>query len=314
MPNAVHRPIRTAVFPVAGLGSRFLPATKVLPKEMLPVVDKPIIEYAVEEALAAGIEHIIFVTHRAKRAIEDHFDHVGELETVLQVKGKSALLSAIGRNGSRASYSSVRQAEPLGLGHAVLCARHLIGDEPFAVILPDDLMDAPRPVLAQMIDQYERQPGTLIAVERIAPEDTENYGVVDAEPAPACAEQVHRIVEKPSLEQAPSLMGVVGRYVLTGRVFSNLERVRPGAGGEIQLTDALAELLTEEPVFAYHFEGRRFDCGSKLGYLAATVNFGLKHPEVGASFGALLSRREAAQAELLRQQGTAIGTAALQSL
>jgi UTP--glucose-1-phosphate uridylyltransferase len=314
MLNAGRRAIRTAVFPVAGMGSRFLPATKVLPKEMLPVVDKPIIEYAVEEAVAAGIEHIVFVTHRAKRAIEDHFDHVGELEARLELKGNSGLLRTIGRDGSRPSYSSVRQAEPLGLGHAVLCARHLVGDEPFAVILPDDLMDAPRPVLAQMIAQYEREPGTIIAVERIAPEDTRKYGVVDAQPEPACARRVHRIVEKPSFEQAPSLMGVVGRYILTAGVFSKLERVRAGAGGEIQLTDAIADMLAEEPVFAYHLEGRRFDCGSKLGYLAATVNFGLKHPEVGDSFGALLSRREVAHAELSRQRAASTGTAALQSL
>ena len=281
--------VTKAVFPVAGLGSRFLPATKALPKEMLPVVDKPIIQYAVEEAAAAGIDQIIFVTHRSKRAIEDHFDHILELETLLEQRGKAGLLGNVDVALAGLAYSSVRQAQPLGLGHAVLCARDLIGDEPFAVVLPDDLMDAGHPVLAQMIDQYEREPRNLIAVEKIAAEDTRKYGVVDAQPAFGQADRLSRIVEKPSPEQAPSLMGVVGRYILNPAVFSRLATVKPGAGGEIQLTDAIAELLDEEPVCAYRFEGRRFDCGSKLGYLAATVAFGLRHPELGHAFAELLA-------------------------
>jgi len=298
MTTAARRPIRKAVFPVAGLGTRFLPATKVLPKEMLPIVDKPIIQYAVEEAIAAGIEDIIFVTHRAKRAIEDHFDQAQELQRMLVERGKSGLLREIGRSGAPLNYSSVRQAEPLGLGHAVLCARPLVGDEPFAVILPDDLMDASRPVLAQMVECYRREQASLIAVERIRPEDTRKYGVVDAEPESGRAERIARIVEKPSLEQAPSLMGVVGRYILSPAIFPKLERIGAGSGGEIQLTDGIAQLLADEPVCAFRFEGERFDCGSKLGYLAATVNFGLKHPEVGAAFAALLARRESAPDEM----------------
>jgi UTP--glucose-1-phosphate uridylyltransferase len=302
MTIAARRPIRKAVFPVAGLGSRFLPATKVLPKEMLPIVDKPLIQYAVEEAIAAGIEHIIFITHRAKRAIEDHFDQAHELQSLLAVKGKSGLLLEIGRSGAPIHYSSVRQAEPLGLGHAVLCARPLIGEEPFAVILPDDLMDAPHPVLAQMIECYMSAPASLVAVEQIKPEDTKKYGVVDVEPEAGAAARISRIVEKPSADQAPSLMGVVGRYILTPTIFSKLARIGAGSGGEIQLTDAIAELLDEEPVRAFRFEGERFDCGSKLGYLAATVNFGLKHPEIGESFATLLAQRQSAPDEIPLQR------------
>jgi UTP--glucose-1-phosphate uridylyltransferase len=287
-------PVRKAVFPVAGLGTRFLPATKVVPKEMLPVVDKPLIQYAVEEAIAAGIEHIVFVTHRSKRAIEEHLEVPHELAMLLEMQGKHALLHEL-RNlvppGFSVSY--VRQAEPLGLGHAVLCARALIGAEPFAVVLPDDLMDARTPVLAQMIERYRKAGGSVLAVEQIAPQDTVRYGVVDARPCAPQLERVQRIVEKPAPDQAPSLCGVVGRYLLSPAIFDALAVTEAGAGGEIQLTDAIGRLLAREPVYAFRFEGRRYDCGSKLVFLEATVNLALKHREVGEPFRALLHQLNA---------------------
>ncbi len=282
--------ITKAVFPVAGLGTRFLPATKASPKEMLPVVDKPLIQYAVEEAVAAGITDLIFITGRGKRAIEDHFDKAYELEAELQAHGKAKLLKEV-RNllPEGVSCAYIRQAEALGLGHAVMCARHLIGDEPFAVILADDLIDAPTPVLKQMAQAYAKNGGSVIAVQDVPREETGSYGIVTAERVSPGLSKLNGIVEKPKPEDAPSTLGVVGRYILSPRIFHFLENLRRGAGGEIQLTDAIGRLLREENVFGYEFQGTRYDCGSKLGYLQATVNLALKHPELAADFRAFLS-------------------------
>jgi UTP--glucose-1-phosphate uridylyltransferase len=284
--------IRKAVFPVAGLGTRFLPATKASPKEMLPVVDKPLIQYAVEEAIAAGITDLIFVTGRSKRAIEDHFDKAFELETELEKKGKSAMLNVV-RNILPHSVHCVyiRQSEALGLGHAVLCAKDVVGDEPFAVILADDLLDADPAVLKQMADAYDYYRCSLLAVQEVPPEDTRNYGIVATRPLAERVEQVSAIVEKPRPEDAPSNLAVVGRYILSPRVFHHLENGVAGAGGEIQLTDGIATLMAEEQVLAYRYAGTRYDCGCKLGYLQASVVFGLRHPEVGAAFGEYLNTR-----------------------
>jgi UTP--glucose-1-phosphate uridylyltransferase len=277
--------ITKAVFPVAGLGTRFLPATKASPKEMLPIVDKPLIQYAVEEAVAAGITDLIFITGRGKRAIEDHFDKAYELEAELQAHGKNKLLKEVrGLLPAGASCTYIRQAEALGLGHAVLCARHLVGDEPFAIILADDLIDAQVPVMKQMSQVHVKHGGSIVAVQNVAREDTASYGIVSVEPLAPNLSRVTTIVEKPKPEEAPSTLGVVGRYILSPRIFHFLENLRPGAGREIQLTDAIGRLLREEAVLAYEFEGRRYDCGSKLGYLQATVNFALKHPELSADF------------------------------
>ena len=287
--------IRKAVFPVAGLGTRFLPATKASPKEMLPVVDKPLIQYAVEEAAAAGITEMIFITGRGKRSIEDHFDKAYELEAELTARGKTALLEAVKDavpKGINCVY--IRQSEPLGLGHAVLCARSVVGNEPFAVLLADDLMQASEggtPVLSQMVEQYSKHHSSVLAVQEVSREETSSYGIVSSSPWGERTDRVTGIVEKPKPEVAPSTLAVVGRYVLTPLVFEHLANLRPGAGGEIQLTDALARLISEEPVLAYRFEGRRYDCGSKIGYLQATVELALRHPEVGADFAAFLERR-----------------------
>jgi len=282
--------ITKAVFPVAGLGTRFLPATKASPKEMLPIVDKPLIQYAVEEAVAAGITDMIFITGRGKRAIEDHFDKAYELEAELQAHGKNKLLKEVrGLLPEGVSCTYIRQAEALGLGHAVLCARHLIGEQPFAVILADDLIDAPLPVMKQMSQAHARHGGSVIAVQNVAREDTASYGIVSADRIGPSIAKVTNIVEKPKPEEAPSTLAVVGRYVLSHRIFHFLENQRPGAGREIQLTDAIGRMLREESVFAYEFDGRRYDCGNKLGYLEATVNFALKHPEVAADFRAFIT-------------------------
>ena len=264
--------VTKAVFPVAGLGTRFLPVTKASPKEMLPVVDKPLIQYAVEEAIAAGIKDMIFVTGRGKRAIEDHFDKAYELEAELQAHGKITMLKEVrGLVDEDATYAYVRQREALGLGHAVLCARHLIGDEPFAVILADDLIDAEVPALKQMTDLHAKRGGSILAVQNVDPADTASYGIVSSKPVDERVSKLSAIVEKPKPDDAPSTLGVVGRYVLSPRIFHYLENLRPGAGREIQLTDAIGRLLREENVYAYEFEGHRYDCGSKLGYLKATV-------------------------------------------
>lgn len=285
-------PLRKAVFPVAGFGSRFLPATKASPKEMLPIVDKPLIQYAVEEAAAAGITDMIFITGRHKRAIEDHFDKAYEIESDLEAKGQRALLDVVQGvlpGGCRCIYT--RQPEPLGLGHAVLCAQPVVGDEPFAVLLADDLIDAQPGVTAQMAEHFAAEGCSILGVMEVARTQTASYGIVSLEHPGAALSAIRGMVEKPQPEQAPSTLAVVGRYVLTPRIFDKLAAVPPGSGGEIQLTDGIAALLREERVMAYRFAGRRFDCGSKLGYLQATVELGLKHGEVGAGFARYLADR-----------------------
>jgi UTP--glucose-1-phosphate uridylyltransferase len=269
-----HR-VRKAVFPVAGLGTRFLPATKAMPKEMLPIVDKPLIQYAVEEAAAAGIEQMIFVTGRGKRAIEDHFDRAPELEQVLDAQRKHELLELLlSATPPGVNFVYVRQPEPLGLGHAVLCAEQVVGDEPFAVILADDLIDAEPGVTAQLIESYRRTGASVLAVEDVPPEDTAKYGIVAAEPMNRHEARVTRIVEKPRPEQAPSTLAVVGRYVLRPEIFIELAHTPRGAGGEIQLTDAIARRVARGEVIARRFEGRRYDCGSKQGFLQANLAWG----------------------------------------
>mgnify|MGYP001818467509 CR=1 FL=1 len=276
--------IRTAVFPVAGRGTRFLPATKASPKEMLPIVDKPLIQYAVEEAIEAGVEKLVFVTGSTKRAIEDHFDVDAELERALEQSGKDELLQHV-REIVPAHVNCVylRQGTPLGLGHAVLCARPVVGEEPFFVHLADDLIHSDVGVLSQMGRHYEQHGASVLGVETVPKERTGSYGIVALKSGGADM-QVSSIVEKPDPADAPSDMGVVGRYVLTPKVFELLESTGRGAGGEIQLTDAIAALLAHEPVFAYRFDGIRYDCGSKLGYLQATVEYALRHPQLGDGF------------------------------
>ena len=284
--------IKTAVFPVAGLGTRFLPATKASPKEMLPVVDKPLIQYAVEEAYSAGIRHMVFVTGRAKRAIEDHFDTAYELENELEHAGKQALLDlvrSVQPQDMMCSY--VRQPRALGLGHAVLCAEHLTEGAPFAVLLADDLMIGPaggRPVLAQMAEVYNRLGRSVLAVQEVPQEHVRRYGIVAGSPAGDRLMQIERIVEKPAPEVAPSRLAVAGRYVLTPAVFDQIRQQPRGAGGEIQLTDGIAGLLRHEAAYAYTYEGKRYDCGSKEGFLEATVELALAHPEVGTYFRSYL--------------------------
>lgn len=287
----MHKKVRKAVFPVAGLGTRFLPATKANPKEMLPVVDKPLIQYAAEEAVEAGIEVLIFITGRNKRAIPDHFDKAYELETELRQRGKAQRLEDVENilpKGVTCIY--IRQAEALGLGHAVLCAEAVVGDEPFAVILADDLITngADRNCLHQMIDQYNEYGGSMVGVQQVPMEHTDRYGVVSIEQVRERLGRLDAIVEKPKPAVAPSNLGVVGRYILTPAIFEMLKVIEPGAGDEIQLTDAIAELLRKEPVYAYEFQGKRYDCGDKLGYLQATVECALRHPELGPGFAEYL--------------------------
>ncbi len=284
--------IKKAVFPVAGLGSRFLPATKAQPKEMLPIVDKPLIHYAVEEAVAAGITEMVFITGRNKRAIEDHFDKAYELESELEAAGKKKLLEIVQNVVPKnVNCIFIRQSEPLGLGHAVLCARPVVGEEPFAILLADDFMDTDpgvKPVLAQMTDIYAREGMSLLAVQEVPKSDTRQYGIVSATPYQPDLERINAIVEKPAPEEAPSTLAVVGRYVLNSRIFHYLENIPRGAGGEIQLTDGIAKLMQAESVLAYRYQGQRYDCGSKLGYLKAMVAMGLKHPETGPAFSEYL--------------------------
>ena len=285
----MHKKITKAIFPVAGLGTRFLPATKASPKEMLPIVDKPLIQYAVEEAAAAGITEMIFVTGRNKRAIEDHFDKAYELEVELAAKNKQdllAVLRAIKPKNVECFY--VRQAEALGLGHAVLCAERLVQDQPFAVILADDLLDGNVPIMRQMVELYQQHGASIIGVEAIHAEQSRSYGVVAGVPFAERLLQLHGIIEKPAPERAPSNMGVVGRYILTPSIFQHLRSLPVGVGGEWQLTDGIAAMLAHETVLAYQFDGIRYDCGSKIGYLKATVEFALKHPEVREQFRAFL--------------------------
>jgi UTP--glucose-1-phosphate uridylyltransferase len=286
------RRITKAVFPVAGLGTRFLPATKASPKEMLPVVDKPLIQYAVEEAAAAGISDMIFITGRNKRSIEDHFDKAYELETELELRNKTELLKSV-QSATPAGINCIyiRQTEALGLGHAVLCAAPVVGDEPFAVILADDLIDAEVPVMQQMVEVAMRENASTIGVMEVPADDVASWGMVETRQTGGRTAPISRIVEKPQPGTTPSTLAVVGRYVLTAKIFEHLRAVSPGAGGEIQLTDGIARLLLEEAVVAYRFEGRRYDCGRKLGYLEATVDFGLKHPELADDFAAFLRDR-----------------------
>jgi len=284
--------IHKAVFPVAGLGTRFLPATKASPKEMLPVVDKPLIQYAAEEAKDAGIDQLVFITGRNKRSIEDHFDRACELEMELERAGKQRLLKSVRTilpSGVDCIY--LRQAEALGLGHAVLCAQPVIGEEPFVVLLADDLIRGDgQGVVEQMTAMYGRYGCSILSVREVPPDETSRYGIVETRPGPDGKLRVVSIVEKPVSADAPSNLAVVGRYLLTPRVFNHLRRTRPGAGGKIQLTDAISALLADEPVIAYPFHGKRYDCGSKLGYLEATVEYGLAHPELGARFADYLKR------------------------
>jgi UTP--glucose-1-phosphate uridylyltransferase len=281
--------IRTAVFPVAGFGSRFLPATKASPKEMLPIVDKPLIQYAVEEAVAAGITQLIFITGRHKRAIEDHFDKAYEIENELASRGKTELLETLrSLLPKNCACVYIRQPEQLGLGHAVLCAKPVVRDQPFAVVLADDFIDGDKPVVQQMVEQYDHYGCSLLGVQEVPRAQTASYGMVNTSPVADRIEEVTAIVEKPKPDAAPSTLAVIGRYVLTPRIFHHIETAQPGAGGEIQLTDAISALLREERVLAYRFRGMRYDCGSKLGYLKATVALGLKHPETGTEFANFL--------------------------
>ena len=291
--------IKKAVFPVAGMGTRFLPATKANPKEMLPVVDKPLIQYAAEEAVAAGIETLIFVTGRNKRSIEDHFDTAYELERELEAKSKDKMLEIL-RNilPKHVNCVFIRQSEALGLGHAVLCAKPVVNNEPFAVILADDLINFnEKPCLSQMVDVFNFQHCSVLGTQEVPMEDVSSYGVVAGTEVKPGLMEVSGIVEKPSVEDAPSNVAVVGRYILTPRIFHLLENTPRGAGNEIQLTDAIAELLKEQRVLSYNFEGRRFDCGSKMGYLKAQVEFALEHEEVGEEFREYLNSLHSEEAD-----------------
>lgn len=287
------KPIRKAIFPVAGLGTRFLPATKASPKEMLNVVDKPLIQYAAEEAIAAGITELIFVTGRSKRSIEDHFDKSYELEQELEAKNKLELLEIVRKvKPSHVNCVYVRQSEALGLGHAVNCGKSLMGDEPFAVILADDLLDNEPPVLSQMVALYQHYQSSIVAVESISPEQSSSYGVISGKAFDKRLTKMAGIIEKPAPKDAPSNLGVVGRYIFTPEIFSHIANLKPGAGGEFQLTDAIQTLLKEQLVLAYEYEGMRYDCGNKLGYLKATINFALKHPELKKDFKVYLQDRK----------------------
>ena len=294
-------PIKKAVFPVAGMGTRFLPATKANPKEMLPIVDKPLIQYAVEEAVAAGITEMIFVTSYGKRAIEDHFDSNFELETKLSQRGKHDVLEIVKNilpKGINCSY--VRQHEALGLGHAVLCARHIVGNEPFAVVLADDLIDSNSSTcLEQMMKTFQSNPSTTIAVQQVTMSEVHKYGIVDIKNHRHRLSQLVNIVEKPRAEQAPSNLAAIGRYILTPQIFNCLEQIKPGSGGEIQLTDAIAMLLNFEPVHAFQFDGIRYDCGSKLEYMQANIAYALKHPEIKTAFREFLVELKLAETEKL---------------
>jgi len=283
--------VRKAVFPVAGLGTRFLPATKSSPKEMLPLIDKPLVHYVVEEAVASGIEHILFVTGRGKRALEDYFDISFELEALLQEKGKDKAFQEIRDIADMVKIYYVRQKQALGLGHAILCAREFVGNEPFAVLLGDDIIDAEKPCLAQLLDVYRKYRGTVLALEQVPMENISSYGCVKANQLSEQVFEVLDMVEKPKREEAPSNLAIIGRYVLTPDIFPILEKQQPGKGGEIQLTDALRQLLQEEAVYGCRFEGVRHDCGDKLGFLKATVDMALKREEFNTEFKAFLKKR-----------------------
>ena len=288
--NVVRKVITKAVFPAAGMGTRFLPATKASPKEMLPLVDKPLIQYVVEEAVASGIEEVVLVTGRNKRAIEDHFDVAFELEEDLKVKGKHKLLSEVQRITDLVTFCYIRQKKALGLGHAVLTAKRVVGDEPFAVLLGDDIIDSDVPVLKQMMAVYERYPSTILAIQKVPPSHTQYYGIIDAKKIEDGIYLVKDLVEKPSPDEAPSNLAIIGRYILTPEIFGALERTEPGKGGEIQLTDGLRLLMEEQPIYAFEFKGIRHDAGDKLGFLKATVEFGLKNAEFGTEFRTYLQK------------------------
>ena len=292
--------ITKAVFPVAGLGTRFLPTTKASPKEMLSIVDKPLIQYAVEEAIAAGIDQLIFITGRSKRAIEDHFDTAYELESELEAKNKIDLLQIV-RNikPSHVDCIYIRQSEALGLGHAILCAEKLIQNEYFAVLLADDLIDGEPSSLSQMLDVYKKHYGTVLAVEKIEPSQSTSYGMIKGELIEDRVYKLEGVVEKPQEKDAPSDLAIAGRYILSSNIFEYLRTTKPGAGGEIQLTDGISALLKNEAAFAYEYKGLRFDCGSKLGYLKASVEFALRHPEIGEQFESYLKNRFAPSSKIV---------------
>jgi UTP--glucose-1-phosphate uridylyltransferase len=299
--------VRKTVFPAAGLGTRFLPATKVMPKEMLPVVDKPIIQYGVEEAIDSGCDEIIIVTGRGKGLMEDHFDISFELEHSLALRKKEDLLETAKQVARMAHISTVRQKEPLGLGHAVLMAKRLVGDEPFGVILPDDLVDSPgSPCLRQLIDVFEEKQGSVIATQVVEGRAISAYGVLDAKPVPGFNGrlfEIHNMVEKPKLEDAPSDLAIIGRYVLTPRIFEMIEKITPGAGGELQLTDAMRMLLQHEKIYGFVFEGKRHDAGDKLGFLKATVEYALQREDLGPAFRAYLQGLDLGKAPLQPASG-----------
>jgi UTP--glucose-1-phosphate uridylyltransferase len=282
--------ITKAVFPAAGLGTRFLPATKASPKEMMPLVDKPLIQYVVEEAVSSGIEEVVLVTGRNKRAIEDHFDVAFELEEDLKAKGKHKLLSEVQRIANMVTFCYIRQKKALGLGHAVLTAKRVVGHEPFAVLLGDDIIDAETPALKQMMEVYKRYPATILAIQRVPKSQTKHYGIIDAKKIEDGVYLVKDLVEKPSPEEAPSNLAIIGRYILMPEIFVCLENTRPGKGGEIQLTDGLRLLMEKQPIYAYEFDGIRHDAGDKLGFLKATVEFGLKNVEFGDAFRTYLKK------------------------
>lgn len=276
--------IRKAVFPAAGFGTRFLPATKAQPKEMLPLVDKPVIQYVVEEAVAAGIQDVIIVTGRGKNAIEDHFDHAAELEAFLEAKGKTELLAELRRIPELATVCYIRQREPLGLGHAILTARSLVGEEPFAVLLGDNVVDAPKPCIGQLMEVFARTGAPVVGIMEVPLEEVSSYGIIAGEPMGDRLVRLAGLVEKPAAAEAPSRLAIVGRYVLTPDIFPALEATAPDAGGEIQLTNGLRRLLRDRPIFGYRFEGRWYDAGSRLGFLQATVELALKRPDLGKPF------------------------------
>ena len=285
------KPVRKAVFPVAGLGTRFLPATKVMPKEMLPLVDRPLIQHAIDEAREAGIEEFIFVTGRAKEMLEEHFDHQPELMATLEARGKTELLDKVNSTAlPEGSLFLTRQAKPLGLGHAVWCAKKLVGDEPFAILLPDDVVLAKRGCLAQMIDTYNNVGGNLVAIMDVPREQTSSYGILDIKSDDGKLVDIKGLVEKPKPENAPSTLSVIGRYILQPEVFNHLASFEKGAGGEIQLTDAMAKLIGKQPFNGFRYEGQRYDCGSRIGFIEANLAFSLHDPEIGDSVRAMLKK------------------------
>jgi len=285
-----NKTITKAIFPAAGLGTRFLPATKASPKEMMPLVDKPLIQYVVEEAVSSGIEEIVLITGRGKRAIEDHFDVAFELEEDLKAKGKHKLLSEIQRIANMVTFCYIRQKKALGLGHAVLTAKRIVGEDPFAVLLGDDIIDAKVPALKQMMDVYRRYPATILAIQKVPKSQTQHYGIIDAKKIDDRVYLVKDLVEKPAPSDAPSNLAIIGRYILTPEIFPALEHTKPGKGGEIQLTDGLKLLMAKQPIYAFEFEGIRHDAGDKLGFLKATVEFGLKNSEFGHEFRSYLQK------------------------